>query len=220
MRALLTGLLAIGLCAAGLGQQAAAADFGEPLPSFAELEAAGAVIGKILVDPQDIFDEADPRENYGLYRLLNTLHINTRASVIRRQLLFRSGERVSRQRIEETERLLRANSYLYDVSIRPVALRQGVVDIEVRTRDTWTLQPGASYSRGGGSDTACPGVSVPMLCVIGVASVPTVSPPAGHVPAAVSSVTTQLMSVAVPAASPWIWFVTVTRKSNTSVAPS
>ena len=127
MRALLTGLLAIGLCAAGLGQQAAAADFGEPLPSFAELEAAGAVIGKILVDPQDIFDEADPRENYGLYRLLNTLHINTRASVIRRQLLFRSGDRVSRQRIEETERLLRANSYLYDVSVRPVALRQGVV---------------------------------------------------------------------------------------------
>ena len=154
MRALLASLLAIGLCAAGLGQPAAAADHGEPLPSFAELEAAGAVVGKILVDPQDIFDVADPRENYGIYRLLNTLHISTRESVIRRQLLFRSGERVSRQRIEETERLLRANSYLYDVSVRPVALRQGVVDIEVRTRDTWTLQPGASYSRGGGSNTS------------------------------------------------------------------
>jgi outer membrane protein assembly factor BamA len=153
VRALLASLLAIGLCAAGLGQRAAA-EYGEPLPSFTELEAAGAVIGAIRVDPQDIFDEADPRENYGIYRLLNALHINTRESVIRRQLLFRSGERVSRQRIEETERLLRANAYLYDVSIRPVALRQGVVDIEVRTRDTWTLQPGASYSRGGGSNTS------------------------------------------------------------------
>jgi outer membrane protein assembly factor BamA len=153
VRALLASLLAIGLCAGGLGQRAAGADYGEPLPSFTELEAAGAVIGAIRVDPQDIFDEADPRENYGIYRLANVLHINTRESVIRRQLLFRSGERVSQRVIEETERLLRANSYLYDVSIRPVALRQGVVDIEVRTRDTWTLQPGASYSRGGGSNT-------------------------------------------------------------------
>lgn len=153
MRALLPCLLAIGLCAAGLGQRAAAAEYGEPLPSFTELEAAGAVIGAIRVDPQDIFDEADPRENYGIYRLLNVLHISTRESVIRRQLLFRSGERVSQRVIDETERLLRTNAYLYDVSIRPVALRQGVVDIEVRTRDTWSLQPGASYSRGGGSNT-------------------------------------------------------------------
>jgi outer membrane protein assembly factor BamA len=132
---------------------ASAADIAEPLPSFAELEAAGALIGEVRVDPQDVFDEADPRENYGLYRLLNVLHIQTRQGVIRRQLLFARGDRVSQRVIEETERLLRANSYLYDVTIRPVAFRNGIVDIEVRTRDTWSLQPGASYSRGGGSDT-------------------------------------------------------------------
>jgi hypothetical protein len=128
------------------------------VPSFAELEAAGAVIGEIRIDPQDIFDESDPRENYGLYKLLNVLHIQTRATVIRRQLLFRSGERVSLRLIDETERLLRANSYLYDVRILPVAFRNGAVDIEVRTRDSWSLQPGASYSRGGGVDTS--GVSL------------------------------------------------------------
>jgi hypothetical protein len=136
-----------------LGHAAMAAEYGEPLPSFAELEAAGAVIGAVRVDTQDIFDMEDPRENFGFYRLANTLHIQTRQSVIQRQLLFRSGERVSQRVIEETERLLRGNSYLYDVAIRPVAYRSGVVDIEVRTRDTWSLQPGASYSRGGGSDT-------------------------------------------------------------------
>ena len=130
-----------------------AAEYGEPLPSFAELEAAGAVIGAVRIDTQDIFDMEDPRENFGIYRLANTLHIQTRESVIQRQLLFRSGERVSQRVIEETERLLRGNSYLYDVAIRPGAYRSGVVDIEVRTRDTWSLQPGASYSRGGGSDT-------------------------------------------------------------------
>jgi hypothetical protein len=147
-------LLSICLAAACAGQATSAAEFGEPIPSFAALEAAGAVIGEVRIDPQDVFDEADPRENYGLYLLANMLHIRTRESVIRRQLLFASGERVSQRLIEETERLLRANSYLYDVTIRPAAFRNGIVDIEVRTRDTWSLQPGASYSRGGGSDTS------------------------------------------------------------------
>ena len=151
-------LLLLCLGVAWFGQGTRAAELGEPLPSFAELEAAGAVIGAIRIDPQDIFDEGDPRENYGLYKLLNTLHIETRVTVIRRQLLFRSGERVSLRLIDETERLLRANPYLYDVRIQPVAFRSGVVDIEVRTRDSWSLQPGASYSRGGGVDTS--GVSL------------------------------------------------------------
>ena len=46
--------------------------------------------------------------------------------------------------IEETERLLRGNAYLYDVDIRPVAYHDGVVDIEVQTRDTWSLDLGVS----------------------------------------------------------------------------
>lgn len=124
------------------------------VPSFAELEAAGAVIGEVRIVTQDIFDLDDPRENNALFRLANQLHIKTRPSVIRRSLLFRSGERVSLRVMEESERALRANSYLYDISIRPVDYRDGIVDIEVHTRDTWTLQPGVSYSRGGGSNTS------------------------------------------------------------------
>ena len=42
-----------------------------------------------------------------------------RPGVIERMLLFKSGEPVSVRLIEETERLLRSNGYLYDVSIRP-----------------------------------------------------------------------------------------------------
>jgi len=45
---------------------------------------------------------------------------------------------------------MRSNRIFYDVSIVPVGYRDGVVDIEVRTRDTWTLEPGASASRAGG----------------------------------------------------------------------
>jgi outer membrane protein assembly factor BamA len=128
------------------------------VPSFAELEAAGAVIGEVRINPQNIFDLDDPKEDNALFRLANLLHIQTRPSVIRRAVLFRSGERVSLRVMEESERVLRANSYLYDVDIRPVAYRDGIVDIEVRTRDTWTLQPGVSFSRGGGSNTS--GVTV------------------------------------------------------------
>jgi hypothetical protein len=123
------------------------------VPSFAELQAAGAVIGEVRINPQNIFDLDDPKENNALFRLANRLHIQTRPSVIRGLLLFHSGERVSLRVIEESERVLRANSYLYDVNIRPVAYRGGIVDIEVHTRDTWSLQPGFSFSRGGGSNS-------------------------------------------------------------------
>jgi hypothetical protein len=120
------------------------------IPPFAELEVVGAVIGEVRIDNGNIFDLADEKENGFLYRAANAFHIRTRASVIRRQLLFKPGERVSVRLIEETERLMRSNRTFYDISIVPVGYRDGVVDIEVKTRDTWTLRPGLSVSRAGG----------------------------------------------------------------------
>jgi len=124
------------------------------LPSFAELEAAGATIGEIRVVPLEIFDTNDPAENHALFRLANRLHTPTRESVIRRAILFQAGEPVSVRLIEETERLLRSNRYLYDVSLRPVALQGGVVDIEVVTRDTWSLSVGAGVGTSGGESSS------------------------------------------------------------------
>lgn len=118
------------------------------------LEALGARIGQIEVFTDDIFDLRDPKENYPLYRLANALHVRTRPQVVRHALLFASGDRVSASVIDETERLLRRNTYLHDVQIRPTAWRDGVVDIEVRTRDTWSLDLGVNFSRGGGANTS------------------------------------------------------------------
>ena len=123
------------------------------LPSFAELESAGAVIGEIRIDNQNIFDLDDKREDNLLFRFANWMHIRTRPEVIRRQLLFASGERLSVRLIDETERLLRSNVYLYEVRIRPVAWHDGIVDVEVTTRDTWSLAPSASLSRAGGTNS-------------------------------------------------------------------
>ena len=86
--------------------------------------------------------------------MANRLHIQTRPSVIERQLLFKPGDLVSVRVLEETERLLRSNRYLYDVHFRVIALHDGVVDIEVITRDTWTLDLGASAGRSGGANTS------------------------------------------------------------------
>ncbi|HZE12031.1 MAG TPA: hypothetical protein VE034_10655, partial [Burkholderiales bacterium] len=107
-----------GCCAAiacSLGPVAAQEPSDGKIPSFAELEAAGAFIGEVRIDTRDIFDLADEKENGILYRAANALHIQTRAWVVRRQVLFKPGERVSVRLIEETERLMRSNRIFYDV---------------------------------------------------------------------------------------------------------
>jgi len=124
------------------------------LPDFAQLEALGARIGAIRIVNRNIFDTTNPAEDKLLFRAANALHPRTRARVIEAALLFRSGDAVSASRIEETERLLRGTRYLYEVRIRPIALRDGVVDIEVETRDAWTLDLGVGLGRSGGANSS------------------------------------------------------------------
>ena len=145
--AVLAGLLALTLASTVLAQEDQA-----PALSFAALEAAGVRIGEIRVRTEDIFNTTDPREDNWLFRQANKLHIQTRPQVIERQLLFKSGEAVSVRLIEETERLLRSNRYLYDVKFIPLQVHDGMVDIEVVTRDTWSLDAGGSASRAGGAN--------------------------------------------------------------------
>jgi outer membrane protein assembly factor BamA len=139
------------------------------VPSFQELEAAGAVIGEIRINNRNIFDLNDPREDNALFRLANKLHIETRAGVVRRSLLFKPGEPLSARLIEETERLLRENAYIYDVRIEPAAYYDGVVDIDVKTRDTWTLHPALKFGRQGGVNTGGVGLKEANLLGTGIA---------------------------------------------------
>ncbi|MFL6262024.1 MAG: POTRA domain-containing protein [Thermoanaerobaculia bacterium] len=114
----------------------------------------GSVIGEVRVAAKDIFDPEDPGENRKLFRFANRLHRTTRAGVIERQLLFKPGDVFSPELIAESARLLRTNEYLYDVDIQPVLREDGKVDVEVTTRDVWTLQGGASFGRAGGRNSA------------------------------------------------------------------
>lgn len=119
-------------------------------PSFDELEANGARIGEVTLQVNDVFDTSSPKEDKSIFRLANRLHINTRDSVIKSQLLFRSGDRFRKSIIEESARLLRRNQFFYDAMIQVVRYDNNVVDILVSARDNWTLLPELSFSRSGG----------------------------------------------------------------------
>jgi hypothetical protein len=122
------------------------------VPSDEELEAAGAIIGKVEIAPHNIFDESDPRERNGLFRLADRLHVRTKHATIQAQLLFASGEKYQARKLAETERNLRLAAYVYDARIVPVHFADGKVDIKVITKDVWTLSPGVSFSRSGGTN--------------------------------------------------------------------
>src|SRR6266581_3512877 len=137
----------------------------EAVPSNEELERSHALIGKVVIDNENIFDLTDPRENNWLFRLANRVHIKTRPNVIRTQLLFKPGDPYSRRVLDESERILRSARYLYDASIRAESFHDGRVDVVVRTWDVWTLNLGFNFSRSGGANST--GAQIEELNVLG-----------------------------------------------------
>lgn len=122
------------------------------------LNVDGVVIGSILVQPGNIFDLENPKEDSFFYRLANKAHITTRQHVIEQQLLFAEGDDFSKRLLDESERVLRANRYLKDASVELVARDNCVVDVNVKTVDTWTLSPKLNFSRSGGVNKSKIGV--------------------------------------------------------------
>lgn len=136
--------------------------------NFQSLESSGAVIREIRIANNNIFDLEDPAEDRALYRFANRAHITTHRDVIYQQLLFTPGDRFSSQAIEESERLIRANRYIQNVSVRPVAVNDEVVDVEVTTSDVWTLMPKLALSRSGGTNNTAYGLKETNLFGTGV----------------------------------------------------
>lgn len=118
-----------------------------------EAAAAGKKIGTVHIVTENIFDPSRPGERRGVFRLVNRLHRTTRPEVIQHQLLFQPGDTYSPETLRESERLLRGNRYLYEATIRTVAEDARKVDLEVLTRDVWTLQLGIDFRRAGGTNS-------------------------------------------------------------------
>jgi outer membrane protein assembly factor BamA len=129
-----------------------------PIQSEASIEQQGLTIRKIVIAPQAIFDENKPGERKRVFRLVNRLHVDTRESTIRAQLLFTEGDKYSARVMRETERNLRRLRFLREPAIRVIAVEGNAVDLEVRTTDVWTLSPTLEYGRSGGNNRTSIGV--------------------------------------------------------------
>ena len=109
----------------------------------------GYPIREIEITPLNVYEPVPPGRLAGFYRVANRLHLRTRRSTIRHQLLFRPNDRWSDARGRELARNLRSLSFLNPVRIEPVA-RGDSVDIQIVTRDLWTTSPEFNFESSGG----------------------------------------------------------------------
>lgn len=116
------------------------------------------IIGYIEIDVGDIFDTEKAKENNWLFRTANALHINTKESVIRKDLLFKEKQKFSPRLVSESERRLRSRKYLNRVKIETTDNCDGTVDVHVKAREVWTFKPTVSFSRAGSNNNTSIGI--------------------------------------------------------------
>jgi hypothetical protein len=132
-----------------------AAGIEAPATSAAVLCPDGA-ISQIFIDNNSVFavgdPELDPRFNWA-YRLANRLHIRTRESVIRRELVIREGDCYNPDQLEDSERILRSAPYIADADVFAVRQADGTYHVIVETRDEWSTRLEPQLESGGAALT-------------------------------------------------------------------
>lgn len=100
---------------------------------------AGQPISDIVVITQPPFaDRLPPRAEF-VRGVVRTLHVNTRADLVRRFLLLKVGDPCNQIQRAESERILRAQPYFVDARTRVYDDEKGGVRLEVETRDDVSL---------------------------------------------------------------------------------
>jgi hypothetical protein len=107
-------------------------------------------IGSISIRAEEVFDAEEESLGF-VYRGANALHSVTKEGTIRRSLLFEEGDVYDPAVLAESERNLRALGLFRSVSVTSGEPHDGAVDVEVRTRDAWTVQINLSAGSGGGA---------------------------------------------------------------------
>ncbi len=100
------------------------------------------VVGKIHIYNEDVF-----AEGHRLLKLLNHFHITTKDHTIRIDVVIRTGEVYTPERVQETERRLRDPLFSSVIVVVPVtSAMPGTVDLLVITRDIWSLRLNTQYT--------------------------------------------------------------------------
>lgn len=129
----------------------------------AETLASGErLVRRVDIQIRDIFE----RPTNSVYSAANSLKINTREYIVRRELLFKEGDLYDEFKLKESERALRQIRYLRAVEIVPT-IDGRFVDILVKVQDTWTFIPQFSVSSGTGRNRRSAGVSESDLLGLG-----------------------------------------------------
>jgi hypothetical protein len=103
----------------------------------------GKVIEQVFVEREEIFPESNPK-------FFDILHIKTRDSVVRRELLLKPGDVWDAARALETERNLRRIFILSVAKVVPVKAGKGTIHLLVVTQDRWSLRLSNSFTLIGG----------------------------------------------------------------------
>lgn len=111
-------------------------------------------VGKIQIQVDNVFDLNDPAQQTWYAYTADTLHINTHPGVIESLLLFKPGDTLSVRLIYETERRLRAQTFLRDARVAPLACHDGTVDLVAHVKDAWTLKGSLKFAHVGGQTNA------------------------------------------------------------------
>lgn len=109
-------------------------------------------IRNILIERHDVFPEITGRPRF-IYNWANSLHIVTKEGVIRRELLFKTGDVYDSEILEESERKLRSLAYFGEVQIAVQNEDEDFVDVSVVTQDQWSTLLSYVFSQGGGRTT-------------------------------------------------------------------
>lgn len=103
---------------------------------------AGRKITDVVIDQDPVFD----KDGNWLERTGNKLHVATRERVLRRDLLFRSGDEVDPDLMVRNLQLLRSRPYISDAEIvvTPDPYDSTYVKVTLKTRDSWTISADAA----------------------------------------------------------------------------
>lgn len=99
----------------------------------------GKAIDQVFVEREEIFPEENPK-------FFDILHVKTRDSVVRREVLLKPGDTWSADRALETERNLRRIFILSVAKVVPVKAPNGKVSVLVVTQDRWSLRLSNSFT--------------------------------------------------------------------------
>lgn len=114
----------------------------------------GKIIRQINITTLDPFgysitDTASRNQNF-FYRAGNNMHIKTQRLTIRNLLLIKKNEPFDSLLVSESERLIRSQKYVHEVSFRvePLGIGTDSVDIYIRELDIWSIIPAVAITPG------------------------------------------------------------------------